>query len=237
MMHVASYLYLIFYAISLARGFSRSQASMLALERQMVHLAEEQRRELGQDLHDGLGQLTHGLEYLVEALWQKAAWDPALVGKIRQHSRGINARIRDIVQAVYPVHVDGQGFPDALQAMIKELEETYPVRCRLSGLEDWEPWDQEKSNQVLAILAEAMHNAVKHAKASVIELQLRQSGRGILISICNDGVAHSVAPSKTGTHGLSIMEHRAQLIGATLSAGTAPDGRFCVEIELARILP
>jgi signal transduction histidine kinase len=74
------------------------------------------------------------------------------------------------------------------------------------------------------IAQEAVNNAIKHAGASRLMLELRSSEQFITMRVCDDGKGLPNASDESSGVGLRIMRHRADLIGAILKVRAADAG-------------
>ena len=74
----------------------------------------------------------------------------------------------------------------------------------------------EYATQLYYIAREAAHNAAKHAHAGAIIIRLKADERAVRLIIEDDGTGISADGHKTAGMGLSIMRHRARVIGADL---------------------
>ncbi|MFD7337778.1 sensor histidine kinase [Streptomyces violascens] len=87
---------------------------------------------------------------------------------------------------------------------------------------------------VYRIVQEALTNAVKHAAASAVSVQLAYSARELTITVLDDGSGLCAAPGPGTGHGLIGVRERAAAHGGTASAGPGPDGRG---FEVRAVIP
>ena len=91
--------------------------------------------------------------------------------------------------------------------------------------------DWRTAAAVYRITQEALTNAVKHAAAERIDVQLFCNDGAVRLSVLDDGVGVA-SPSSTGGRGIPGMTERAAVLGGTLTAGPRTDGGYLVEALL-----
>src|SRR5205807_657673 len=86
--------------------------------------------------------------------------------------------------------------------------------------------------ELYRIAQEALHNTVKHAHASKVNLHLMQTAEGNVLAICDDGVGFDTTASFPGHLGLRSMSERVTNMGGRLEMESAPGAgtRICVRI-------
>jgi len=85
-------------------------------------------------------------------------------------------------------------------------------------------------HQLYLIYKEALHNVVKHARATTVTVQLAATTAGLTLTVADDGRGHDGQP-RPGGHGLTNMQARAQAVGGTVHYQSQPTG-FAVVVGL-----
>ena len=83
--------------------------------------------------------------------------------------------------------------------------------------------NQAAASHLYRIAQEATHNALKHSRATRIDIELRRSPLGLELNVRDNGVGLPTGPAPRGL-GLRTMEQRARLMGARLKVQPHPDG-------------
>lgn len=249
LMPAAVYLFTVFHTFSLGRMFADTLRRTTEAQAAIIRVADRERRNLARDIHDGVGQLTHGLEFLAEGAIRSGVHDRDGLIKMRDTAHSIAREVRDVVDQLHPVRVDGPNLADAVNRVADRVETTYslPVVREIESAWCDSTWttQHEKGRQVLSIVSESLANAVRHATPSQITIQLLSDGGELLMRIVNDGAPTNQIP-RTGRrreksksheresrgHGLDIMEYRAHALGGTFWAGLRTDGIFVVDVRL-----
>jgi signal transduction histidine kinase len=80
------------------------------------------------------------------------------------------------------------------------------------------------------IYKEALHNVVKHARATTVTVQLAATTAGLALTVADDGCGYN-SHLRPGGHGLVNMQVRAQAVGGTVRYAPQPAG-FAVVVIL-----
>ena len=198
------------------------------LEKEISEISTREQQRIGQELHDGLGQELTGLGYLAETLYcdlklRKAAevdMANTLAGGIERALE----QARTIAKGLVPVEIDAGGLISALEQLVASTEHRCKIACRLRCDERTPVDDTATATQLFRIVQEAINNAVKHAGAKHIDVDLKADDRQIALEVRDDGKGISEGLEHTPGMGLRIMQYRAGVIGAVLSVQKASGG-------------
>jgi two-component system, NarL family, sensor histidine kinase UhpB len=198
------------------------------LEEEILHIGEMEQRRIGQDLHDGICQLLTGIELksqsLADSLGKKAKGPAALAEQIAGHVRDVIAQTRSLARGLSPFILESEGLLSALRELAASTEGLFDVKCKFEGDAAISISDPAAATHLYRIAQEAVANAIKHGKASAIEISLTKTGDKTLLSISDNGIGIK-APVQSGTGmGLRTMQYRAGMIGAALLVQTLAKG-------------
>lgn len=212
---------------AMAARLQARAAEQLRLEREVLESTENERRRIGHDLHDGLGQRLTAASMAASALTtalQSSA--PALAPRSEEIARQLReaiAEARSLSHGLAPVTLTGDG----LSASLRELTEA-ATRGGVRGIfECPEPVrldDAEVAVQFYRVAQEAMNNALKHSGASEIRLGLERRDGRLVLEVDDDGAGFEESAATERGIGLKVMRYRARLIGAELTIAQAPAG-------------
>ncbi|HRR81123.1 MAG TPA: PAS domain S-box protein [Planctomycetota bacterium] len=199
-----------------------------SLEEEVLAISEEERRRVGQELHDTLGQQLTGVAYLVDLLEDSLASrslpEASDVLTVRKQLGESIARVRDLSHGLYPVRLVAGGLAAALAELAEGVRTRRGVACVLECDEGVAAADERAAIHLYRIAQEAVTNALKHAQAQRITLRLRQDAEGLCLEIADDGVGlPRDALSRKGL-GLHIMQYRAENLGGRFEALAPPGG-------------
>jgi signal transduction histidine kinase len=188
------------------------------LDREIARVADRERRRLGHDLHDSLGQHLTGTALAAQVLKEKlAARSAPETGEAKKLVRCVEEGIdltRNLARGFFSPELDAEGLVVALQNLAETVRERFGIECVLDGDESIRIHDSTVANQLYQIAQEAVTNSVKHAAATQIDIRLAMDGPELCLSIIDDGVGFPDKPRSEGL-GLHLMRHSAALSGAT----------------------
>jgi PAS domain S-box-containing protein len=209
-------------------------AALLESERQIVAVSEAERRRIGADLHDNVGQQLTAIELLCHSLREDAAGRPALasqLGRICQSLREAVTQTRQLARGLLPVPLNEDGLADGLTEMVLQMSHG-PVRCDFVRASAVRIGDSTIADHLFRIAQEAVNNAVKHGRPRHITVTLSQDQNGLLLRIEDDGAGFPRSKQARSGVGLRIMGHRANVIGATLETQSIPGKGVSVSCRL-----
>ncbi len=199
------------------------------LEREIIQIAYRERRRLGSDLHDGIGQELTGIALLLHSLATRtAAVDSEISREMREVIDLVNRAIRStrsIAQGLSPIALQRGGLVEALRSLAARARSTYGIDVRLRLAGHWDTmFDEASATHLYLIAQEAITNAVKHGSAGCATIRLRTTRNAVSLLIVDDGVGiPKLKPNQDGM-GLQIMKYRANMLGGTLQIKAGPTG-------------
>jgi signal transduction histidine kinase len=194
----------------------------MRLEKEMTEVTERERRRLGHDLHDSLCQHLTGTALTAQVLRAKLASklsDEATdAGKLVELiEEGIDLT-RSLARGLFSPDLERGGLAVALEGLAHNTQERTGIHCEFQHDEtQTESADAAVLTQFYRIAQEAVANAVKHARAQRIVIELDAADEELRLNIFDDGVGLGDA-SETSGLGLKMMRHGANLIGADFRA-------------------
>lgn len=190
------------------------------LEREVLEVSGKEQQRLGQDLHDGLGQMLAGIAYLARGLERQlaaqsrpeatqAAHLTDLINQAREQTRQLTHRL-------YPAELEANGLLPTLRSLAASLETVYPIRCEVIEEMTQSLSDPGVALHLYRIAQEAVHNAIQHGKAQHVTICLNSQTDAFILTVDDDGRGFVTASRSDHGMGLRIMRYRAGMIGATL---------------------
>lgn len=186
------------------------------LERQILEISERERRRIGQDLHDGLGQHLTGIELMVQALERKlegsSKEDAAQAARISQYVREAIRQAKNLARGLSPVDLEANGLMSALQELAVNISDIFRIHGSFDARAPVLIQDNHAATHLFRIAQEAVSNAVKHGNARTVRIELDRSDGQIILSVSDDGRGFVPQKDCKGM-GLRIMSYRAGMIG------------------------
>ena len=204
------------------RALAKAEAEGRRMEREMVEVAESERRRIGEDLHDGLGQQLTAIELVCTALKEDASRKlPELAKGLERMGKMLREAIsqtRFLSRGLVPIGDD----PDALRIGLAELAEHVSSLGRLRYHLDCPApvilRDRSMAAHLYRIAQEAVNNVLKHAEADQVTVKLIQINSVLELQISDNG--KGLPTSKSGGLGMEVMKHRASMIGGELTVAS-----------------
>lgn len=189
------------------------------LEAALLEISNREQRRIAQDLHDGLGQQLTGIAFmskvLEDRLAEKSLVESADAAKIVKLVNEAIHKTRELARGLLPVLSDSQGLMSALEQWASEVEDLFQIECRFKCDDAVFVRDEDVANHLYRIAQEAVHNAIKHGKASHIVIGLATGDRGGILTIEDDGCGLTDEVFHEKGMGLHIMKYRAGMIGGS----------------------
>ena len=221
--------------IEVTRNRVVSEKERRRLEAELIEVCERERRSIGHDLHDGLGQRLSAMALVAYALSEQLKTkDPGLGATARQLfdiAKGLSNDLRDAIgetrrlaRRLSPVSLETDGLTSALQALADNVNGDGVLNVFVVATERVHFFDPSAANHLYEIAREALNNAVNHSHGSRVSLSLRRRGADLELTITDDGIGIYPTPAIQPGMGMRVMDFRARLIGAKLEVLESPHG-------------
>jgi signal transduction histidine kinase len=195
------------------------------LENELLEIAENERRRIGFDLHDDLGQKLTGLSLMIKALTQRLASEkhPSLpdVRRIEGLMDEIISHTHNLAHQFGSLDVKGDDLSTVLKGLAGNVKRMFEIPCGFSIKGVLPELPANIILQLYKIAQEAVSNAIKHGKARQVTIGLLKEDEHLLLTIKNDGLPFTQPANSKDRMGLRIMNYRASTIGATLEIKAA----------------
>ncbi|HPS44036.1 MAG TPA: substrate-binding domain-containing protein [Treponemataceae bacterium] len=213
------------------------------VEAEVLRIGELERQRFSLDLHDDICQRLAGISMFCKSL----APDPTRAKAITEIAEMIDetlARTRQYAHDSFPVELDSLGLRDALESLCATVSRQTGCDCAFS----WEsahesPLGRARDINVYRIVQEALANAVRHSRASLVEVSVRtEPDSRLFVRIKDNGKGNpdlerdgdSMAEKGDRRRGLGLksMRYRARQIGASYRIQSSAEGGTLIEIGL-----
>ena len=206
--------------------FIRDITPVVELERQILSISDREQQRLGQDLHDDLCQRLATTGYLCHALQRELAREKrpeaGRAEEIASLIQETTTLTRSLAAGLANIDLQEEGLHGALRHLLRRTRKTFGVACRLHYA-CLAPNLAPHELQLYRIVQEAVNNAIRHGRASRIDIRLRANVRGMRLAIRDNGVGIQPHGGRRSGMGIRIMRHRADLIGASLHIQKLPE--------------
>lgn len=191
------------------------------MEKEILEIEGLERKRIGYDLHDDLGQQLAGISYkcgcLETNLKEKLLPEAEAAERIKFLIDRAKVCVKNLARGLSPMGESREGgLPAAIEELVSYTRETFNVRCVFKYKGPVLINDHTAALHLYRIAQEAIINAVKHAAPENIEISLEKATGKVVMSIKDDGTGFAGRPDESTGMGLKIMKYRANMIGASL---------------------
>ncbi|MCX5141817.1 sensor histidine kinase [Streptomyces sp. NBC_00338] len=199
---------------------------------------QDERRRVARDLHDEAAHAVGlGMQYLELSLTHLPQGGPAVEQLARTRAalvdavgtiRGLSAELRD--------PLDAQSLVPALLRYLETRGGSVPVRVEVHG--DVDALPASHAQEFYLVLREAIHNALRHARAGSVDVELSMADDVLSAQVTDDGCGFETARVEAAHDGerigLTSMAERVELLGGVLTITSEPDRGTTVMIRVPR---
>jgi signal transduction histidine kinase len=207
------------------------------LRREITEHAQTSRAlEIGQELHDGVGQELTGLGLMAQSLAQRlpeSAAEKRIALRLTAGLDTVHQQVRELSHGLIPVHLES-----GLSAALEDLAARTTAASGISVTAQCPEWvelrDHATAMQLFRIAQEAVSNALRHGQPRHIRLTLLTESKGLRLCIEDDGTGIHPLGNESDGVGLRIMQYRARTVGADLQISPSRGGGTVVTCTLPR---
>ncbi len=207
-------------------GIVRDITERRRLEREILDITEQERRRIGQDLHDGLGQMLTGLgllsQNLARQLNQQGVEQAGDAAEITELLKEADQYARDLARGLTPVDLEASGLGKALQRLSDNAERLFGLDAAFDMVGDPLVHNSTAATHMYRIAQEAVSNAVRHGSAHAIHIALAEGPGQIRLRVKDDGEGFRPGEHDGPGMGMRIMNYRARIIGGALEVTSRP---------------
>ena len=209
-------------------AFARARADLAASRARIVAASDQARRRIEHDLHDGAQQRLVSLGLGLRAA-QKAVppGQPGLrqeLGRLARGTAEILEELREISRGIHPAVLSLGGLGLALKALARRSPVPVKLDVRVQAR-----LPERAEVAAYFVVSEALANVAKHARASVVEVQVEVRDGALAVSIRDDGIGGADPSRGSGLIGLT---DRVEASGGTISISSHAGAGTRITAEL-----
>ncbi len=207
-------------------------ARLTELAQHLQTVSETERSRLARELHDELGGLLTVCKLEVARARRKTAEPPEMLVALERISEHLNQGIalkRRVIEDLRPSALTNLGLTTALENLTDEMRKSLGVTIELCAVEIGLSPQAELA--VYRFVQEALTNISKYARAKRVSVRLEAVAGKAIVTVHDDGVGFDANAPRTGHHGLSGMQFRAESMGGAMRIESTPGQGTTVVIE------
>ncbi len=203
------------------RTITRARVVQEEFSRRLIGSQEAERRRIARELHDSLGQNLLVIKSRVALAQQQAGQPEKSAEQLRQAADMTSQAIREvraISQNLRPFQLDELGLTKAIEANVRELAATAPIRFTVDLAELRGALPPEQEINLYRIVQECLNNVLKHSRAAQCGVTVTRDGGQLRVEVADDGRGFEPAgpaaggPDRTGD-GLANIRERVRMLG------------------------
>jgi signal transduction histidine kinase len=211
-----------------ARALRERVADLRDARQRIIAAADEERRRIERDLHDGAQQRMVALATMLSLAEARLGTDPEraaeLIARARQEAELAVKELRDLARGIHPTLLTDLGLAAALDALASRA----PVPVQVSGVPSARlPAAVEAA--AYYVTAEALTNVAKYARASECSVCLSLEDGRLRVEVCDDGIGG--ADPSTGS-GLLGLRDRVEALDGRLEVDSPPGAGTTVIVDM-----
>jgi signal transduction histidine kinase len=213
--------------VATAVSNATTRSELLTSRARVVSAADETRRRLERDLHDGIQQWLVALALRARKAARLSAAGEAPVHELSRLADDLVAvtdELRELSRGIHPAILSDAGLDDALEALARRSPIRVDLVVSFQGR-----FDPTLEATVYYVVAESITNAVKHAQASTVAVRGGVRGETIELEIADDGVGGADPARGTGLIGL---KDRVDTLGGTVSLASPAGVGTTIRVRL-----
>jgi signal transduction histidine kinase len=211
-----------------ARTLDKRVADLRTSRERILAAADEERRRIERDLHDGAQQRMVAVAVtlgLAQAQMKSNPEEAAeLIAQARNEAQLAVKELRELARGIHPAVLSDHGLEAALEALATRA----PVPVEVSGVPET-PLPRPVEAAVYFVTAEALTNIAKYAQADGAAVNLAVVDGCVRLQITDDGIGGADTSGGTGLSGLC---DRVEALDGTIDIQSPPGGGTAVRVEI-----
>ena len=219
-----------------------AQERLQGLSQRLMHLQEEERREIARDLHDEIGQaltlLRADLSDAKRTITGKLTMDPsARLDSGLSTADGLIQRVRAMSLNLRPVMLDDLGLPDTIRWYIDQIAPRAGWTADVVADEELEDLPKPIALAAFRIMQESLTNVMRHAAATQVRVEAVKKDGSLQVCIRDNGKGFDVERVlKQASQGLSVgllsMQERLRVLGGEIVLHSTPGAGTIVQMQI-----
>jgi GAF domain-containing protein len=202
-----------------------AKSELAASRRRIVAAADDARRRIERDLHDGIQQRLIALSFRARAMMRRPPHElQGIAAELSDGLKDVSDELREVSRGIHPTILTEAGLGPALRALARRSSVPIDVDVTL---------DQRLPAAVEAaayyIASEALTNVAKHAQANVVMLSAAHDNGILTLEIRDDGIG---GVDSRGGSGILGLTDRVEALGGTISILSPPRGGTTLSVRL-----
>lgn len=219
------------------KEMEESSQKLRQLTTHLLNIREEERKRIGREIHDELGQQLTAIK--MDISWIAKKTDPsqeAFKTKLQNVIAlldGGNQSIRRILNELRPVILDDYGLLEALRWQAQQFTANTHIPVAMTASESDMRIPEEISTCIFRIFQEALTNITRYAKATQVKVSLDIDSDSVLLNIEDNGLGFDTELTKTKkSFGILGMKERVASLNGRFDLSSVPGNGTRISIHI-----
>jgi PAS domain S-box-containing protein len=214
--------------IAAQRKLHESEQSLRKLSGHLLRMQDEERRRLGRELHDSVGQYLAALKMGLDSLGGDE------VGQLSECIRLVDqsmSEVRTISYLLYPPMLEEMGLKSAIPWYLDGFAKRSGIRVAWEIPADFERLSRDVELAIFRVLQESLTNVHRHSGSETAEVRLQVESGTACLEVTDHGVGIpadvlELSAGEIGTLGVGLrgMAERMRQLGGDVSLSSTPEG-------------
>jgi PAS domain S-box-containing protein len=197
------------------------------IEEAMEDAKDEERSNIGKELHDNINQLLTASKMYLEMAKHGGENTGMYLGRSSEYTLTAIEEIRKLTKGLTTDIIKNFGLCEAIEKIIHDTMEVNPVRISFVAGKFIETTGNDKFKLIiLRIIQEQLNNILKHAKATEVIINLSQNKKSVFLTISDNGVGFDICKNQNGI-GIANIKSRVVSCNGTTDFISQP-GQGCI---------
>src|ERR1035437_2388582 len=177
---------------------------------------ESERSKIGRELHDNVNQLLGATKLYIDMGKRDDENRESLLSSASTYTLTAIEEIRKLSKILITPLIKEVGLTDSIKGLTKEIMLVHPIQILFTAKDFIEAGFSDKFKlNIFRIVQEQINNALKHAQAKKININIEDNYGKLLISIADDGIGFDTSKRRTGI-GITNIKSRSELYNGTM---------------------
>lgn len=220
--------------ICVSKKITHIKQSELQVMNGMTIGQEQERKRLGAELHDGVGQILSSIALDISELTQTAVCNDGVRKRLEEVGNRVTEAIREvrnISHDLMPGVLESFGLEDAIRQVCRNMRGRAGISIGFDSVDLAGNYPEAVETHLYRITQELINNCIRHAHCTRIHVNLIDHGDALTLSVEDDGIGFDPEHQTDGI-GIRNIRSRISILGGTLSVESSSTSGTLVIVEV-----
>jgi len=189
-----------------------------------IHEKDLTLNKISHEIHDNFGQVLNLVQLNLYTIKEFAKNDAEklLIQTTNELVRSVSNDLHNISHSLNGDYIKRTGLNEVLSKELKQISHSKNIACTIDINDEVASLEPDKEVIIYRIAQEAIHNTIKHSKATELKIELHNTVAAFSLAVIDNGIGFEKKKDHpAGGIGLGNMAQRAKLIGGNLEVESA----------------